>query len=142
MLLSALFVYFRDIQPIWEVVNQVIFYASPIIIPVDTVKQNLSPALFHLYMLNPLAVILQQFRHAFITHATPSAGAAAGLRPGDLLVTMAIVAGRSSCSGSASSTGRRHTSPRTSKPADHGPERWAAAAWWRSSRTTRRRRCG
>ena len=34
MLLSALFVYFRDMQPIWEVMNQVIFYASPIIIPV------------------------------------------------------------------------------------------------------------
>ena len=33
MLLSALFVYFRDIQPIWEVVTQVLFYASPVIIP-------------------------------------------------------------------------------------------------------------
>jgi ABC-2 type transport system permease protein len=78
MLLSALFVYFRDIQPIWEVVNQVIFYASPIIIPIDTVKLNLTPTLFHLYMLNPLAVIFQQFRHAYITHATPSAGALLG----------------------------------------------------------------
>ncbi len=38
MLLSALFVYFRDIQPIWEVVSQVIFYASPIIIPIATVQ--------------------------------------------------------------------------------------------------------
>ena len=28
MLLSALFVHFRDIQPIWEVFNQVLFYAS------------------------------------------------------------------------------------------------------------------
>ena len=27
----------------------------------------------HIYMLNPLAVIFQQFRHAFINHATPSA---------------------------------------------------------------------
>ncbi len=25
-------------------------------------------------MLNPLAVIFQQFRHAMVTHATPSAG--------------------------------------------------------------------
>jgi ABC-2 type transport system permease protein len=78
MLLSAMFVYFRDIQPIWEVVNQVIFYASPIIIPVLKVKEHLAPWLFHLYMLNPLAVILQQFRHAYITHATPSAGALLG----------------------------------------------------------------
>ena len=78
MLLSAMFVYFRDMQPIWEVMTQVIFYASPIIIPVLKVKENVSPRLFHLYMINPLAVILQQFRHAFITHATPSAGALLG----------------------------------------------------------------
>lgn len=73
MLLSALFVYFRDIQPIWEVINQIIFYASPIIIPIVTVRKELGPALLHVYMLNPLAVIFQQFRHAFVTHATPGA---------------------------------------------------------------------
>jgi ABC-2 type transport system permease protein len=73
MLLSALFVYFRDIQPIWEVITQVIFYASPIIIPIAIVREHLSPALLHLYMLNPLAVIFQEFRHAFINPATPSA---------------------------------------------------------------------
>jgi ABC-2 type transport system permease protein len=78
MLLSSLFVYFRDVQPIWEVVMQVIFYASPIIIPIKTVQKNLSPALLHIYMLNPLAVIFQQFRHAFITHDTPSSGALLG----------------------------------------------------------------
>ena len=32
MLLSALFVYFRDIQPIWDVLSQILFYASPVII--------------------------------------------------------------------------------------------------------------
>jgi ABC-2 type transport system permease protein len=73
MLLSALFVYFRDVQPIWEVISQVIFYASPIIIPIALVQQHLSRALLHIYMLNPLAVIFQEFRHAFINHATPSA---------------------------------------------------------------------
>ena len=90
MLLSALFVYFRDIQPIWEVLNQVIFYASPIIIPVVKVQESVSPSLFHLYMLNPLAVIFQQFRHAFITHATPSAGALLGSMAA-LLEPLAIV---------------------------------------------------
>ena len=29
-------------------------------------------------MLNPLAVVFQQFRHAFVTHATPSVGALLG----------------------------------------------------------------
>jgi ABC-2 type transport system permease protein len=78
MLLSALFVYFRDIQPIWEVLGQVLFYASPVIIPITAIVKNLSPTLLHVYMLNPLATVLQQFRHAMINHATPSAGALLG----------------------------------------------------------------
>lgn len=78
MLLSALFVHFRDIQPIWEVASQVLFYASPVIISIQTVQAKLSSALLHVYMLNPLAVVFQQFRHAMITKATPSAGAVLG----------------------------------------------------------------
>jgi len=78
MLLSALFVYFRDIQPIWEVINQVIFYAAPVIIPFPLVQKNLSPTLVHVYLLNPISTALQQFRHAIITHATPSVGSALG----------------------------------------------------------------
>jgi ABC-2 type transport system permease protein len=91
MLLSALFVYFRDIQPIWEVVAQVLFYASPVIVSIETVRAKLSHTLLHLYMLNPLAVIFQQFRHAIVTHATPSAGQALGSW-GALLEPLAIVA--------------------------------------------------
>ncbi len=30
---------FRDIQPIWEVFSQILFYSSPVIIPVETVRQ-------------------------------------------------------------------------------------------------------
>jgi ABC-2 type transport system permease protein len=74
MLLSALFVHFRDIQPIWDVLQQVLFYSSPVIISVVTVQEKLSSTLVHLYMLNPLAVDFQQFRHAMVTHGTPSAG--------------------------------------------------------------------
>jgi ABC-2 type transport system permease protein len=72
LLLSALFVFLRDIQPIWEVISQIIFYASPVIVAVDKVREHLHGALFHLYMLNPLAVVFQQFRHAVITHNTPN----------------------------------------------------------------------
>ncbi len=78
MLLSALFVHFRDIQPIWEVFAQILFYASPVIISIQTVIAKVSPSLLHIYMLNPLAVIFQQFRHAMITNATPSAGQVLG----------------------------------------------------------------
>jgi ABC-2 type transport system permease protein len=90
MLLSALFVWFRDVQPIWEVLLQVIFYASPVIISIQTVKEKLGTTALHLYMLNPLAVIFQQFRHSMVTHATPSAGQALGSWTA-LLEPMAIV---------------------------------------------------
>jgi ABC-2 type transport system permease protein len=78
MLLSALFVSLRDIQPIWEVISQILFYCSPVIISIDTVKEKAGATLFHLYMLNPLAVVFQQFRHALITHGAISAGQALG----------------------------------------------------------------
>jgi ABC-2 type transport system permease protein len=78
MLLSAMFVYFRDAQPIWEVVNQILFYASPVIVPLETIKAKLTPLLVHLYMCNPLAVVLQQFRHAVVNNSATSAGAAIG----------------------------------------------------------------
>jgi ABC-2 type transport system permease protein len=90
MLLSALFVYFRDVQPIWEVFSQVLFYASPVIVPISLVKTKLSPPLVHLYMLNPLATVFQQFRHAMVTHTTPSAGQALGSQLA-LLEPIAIV---------------------------------------------------
>jgi ABC-2 type transport system permease protein len=90
MLLSALYVHFRDIQPIWDVVSQILFYASPILISIQTVKAKLGSLALHLYMLNPLAVIFQQFRHAIITHATLSAGQVLGSWA-SLLAPLAIV---------------------------------------------------
>jgi ABC-2 type transport system permease protein len=102
MLLSALFVHFRDIQPIWEVIAQILFYASPVIISIQTVlKAFHSPEhkfllhhqyLLHVYMLNPLAVVFQQFRHAMITNATPSAGEVLGSWT-SLFGALAIVVG-------------------------------------------------
>jgi ABC-2 type transport system permease protein len=96
MLLSALFVHFRDVQPIWEVISQILFYASPVIISIDTVRAKLSHTLLHLYMLNPLAVIFQQFRHAIVTHSTISAGQALGswaalLEPLAIVVAIFVV---------------------------------------------------
>ncbi len=115
MLLSALFVRFRDIQPIWDVFSQVLFYASPVIIPVETVREKLAhgkyhvvvahgvthrfytdAALYHtlyrIYLLNPLVAIFQQFRHAMINHATLTAGQALGSWTA-LVEPMAIVVG-------------------------------------------------
>lgn len=83
MLLSAAFVYFRDIQPIWDVVNQIVFYASPVIIGYGSLliaqsEGRISSTVVHIYEMSPLAVAMQQFRHAIITHGTPSSENAMG----------------------------------------------------------------
>jgi ABC-2 type transport system permease protein len=65
--LSALYVKFRDIAPIWEVILQVMFYATPIIYPLQIVP---SLDLQQLIMLNPLAQILQDARSMLITPET------------------------------------------------------------------------
>ena len=104
MLLSALFVHFRDIQPIWTVVSQIVFYGSPVIIPLEKVRERLilppngseiDKILYHVYMLNPLVTVFQQFRHAMVTHGTISAGEALGSWAGllePLGVTAAVFA--------------------------------------------------
>lgn len=93
MLLSALYVRFRDISPIWEVFSQILFYSSPVILPAETVREKLGAdsLLYHLYTLNPLVAIFQQFRHAMINHATLSAGQIMGSWAA-LLEPMALVA--------------------------------------------------
>ncbi|HEX3517717.1 MAG TPA: ABC transporter permease [Solirubrobacteraceae bacterium] len=93
MLLSALFVRFRDIQPIWDVFSQILFYSSPVIIPVETVRRELlhHQFLYHVYTLNPLVTVFQQFRHAMVNHATLSAGQALGSWTA-LLEPLALVA--------------------------------------------------
>jgi ABC-2 type transport system permease protein len=77
MLLSALFVRYRDIKPIWEVVLQILFYGTPIFYPIDIVVDR-SEILAKVMMLSPFAAIVQQSRHALIAPSHPSATAVAG----------------------------------------------------------------
>lgn len=63
--LSTLFVRYRDIGPVWEVVMQAGMYATPIIYSVSYVL-NFSPRAGRLIMLNPLAQIIQDARHLMI----------------------------------------------------------------------------
>jgi ABC-2 type transport system permease protein len=75
MLLSAWFVRYRDVKPIWEVILQALFYASPIFYAVSTV----SPAWLRTVMMcNPFAAIVQQARYALIDPSHQSAAAAIG----------------------------------------------------------------
>ena len=65
MLLSSLYVRFRDIQPIWDVTLQIWFYASPIMY-LASKYGKLFPAFQHIAMINPVATLLTQMGHAFI----------------------------------------------------------------------------
>jgi ABC-2 type transport system permease protein len=76
LLLSALNVRFRDVGIIWVVVAQALFYASPVIYPID--YEGIPPALHKVLLINPLTPILTQARHWIIDPSAPGAVAAAG----------------------------------------------------------------
>jgi ABC-2 type transport system permease protein len=75
MLLSALYVRFRDLRPIWEVVLQVLFYASPILYAVEVISNG---TIRKALMLNPIGAILQQTRHWLVGGEAASAGQVVG----------------------------------------------------------------
>ena len=88
MLLATLYVRYRDVQPIWEVATQILFYASPILYVATMVPESYR----QLYMFSPLAATLTQVRHAVVDPTAPTAAALIG---GStlLLVPLAIVVG-------------------------------------------------
>lgn len=75
MLLSVLYVRFRDIAIIWLVFAQILFYVTPILYPVTAFN---SATKEHLLMLNPLAVIFEQARVWLLEPSAPTAVEAAG----------------------------------------------------------------
>ncbi|MCA1682741.1 MAG: ABC transporter permease [Actinobacteria bacterium] len=62
MLLSALYVPYRDVRPIWEVVLQALFYATPILYPIELLAKH-SPTLAKIALMNPIAALIQEGRH-------------------------------------------------------------------------------
>jgi ABC-2 type transport system permease protein len=81
MLLSALYVRYRDVQPIWEVAIQAWFYCSPVMYPAHG-YQRLGVGFEHYALVNPAATLLTQMGHVFIDPAAfPSAATAAGSYP-------------------------------------------------------------
>jgi ABC-2 type transport system permease protein len=62
LLLSALFVFFRDLGHIWEILSLVLFYGSAVIFPITL----LHGTLLNLAGLNPVGQIVEDIRHAMI----------------------------------------------------------------------------
>jgi ABC-2 type transport system permease protein len=90
MFLSSLFVRYRDIEPIWDVVLQIMFYVSPIIYMLQTVTDKGGEGATRAILCSPFAAVLQQARHAFIDPSHISVADAMG---NDLLllVPLAII---------------------------------------------------
>jgi ABC-2 type transport system permease protein len=74
-LLSALYVRYRDVKPAWDVALQMLFYATPVFYMLDTLHNR---TIERVLLVNPFAVVLQQFRHAVIEPSHPSPATIAG----------------------------------------------------------------
>ena len=68
LLLSALFVYFRDLNQIWEVLVSVLFFCSPIIYPLSIVPAHLMPY----YILNPITRFIIMYRDIMVAGNLPA----------------------------------------------------------------------
>ncbi len=87
MVLSSLYVSYRDVQPIWVVFTQLLFYGTPILYVIDTVPNSLQKVL----MANPLAALLEQSRKWLVDPTAPGFAHAAGGFPWWLLPVVVLV---------------------------------------------------
>lgn len=75
MALSVLYVRFRDVAIIWGVASQVLFYATPVLYPIEFLENQTYERIL---MINPLAPIFEQVRHWVLEPSAPTAAEAAG----------------------------------------------------------------
>lgn len=88
MIVSSLFPRFRDTAILWSVMATVLFYATPVLYPLEVVPETLRDVI----QLNPLAPIFELARTWVIDPTAPGPVDSGGLVPG-LLVPMGIYAG-------------------------------------------------
>jgi len=86
MLLSSLYVRFRDVAPIWSVLSTVLFYGSPVLYAIDAVPGDYRRALL---LVNPLADILEQTRRWVVDPGAPGVVETVG-GPGWALIPLAV----------------------------------------------------
>ena len=68
LVLSALFVFFRDIQYLWSVFTMLLMYMSAIFYTID----NYSPMVQNLFLLNPVYLFIRYFRKIVIEATIPT----------------------------------------------------------------------
>lgn len=68
MILSALYVFFRDVQYLWAVFTQLLMYASAIFYDIE----SYSPMMQNLFLVNPVYLFIRYFRKIVIEGTIPS----------------------------------------------------------------------
>lgn len=68
LLLSSLYVYFRDLNQIWEVLSNVLFFCCPIVYPLTIVPAYLMPY----YLFNPITQFIEMYRNIMVAGVLPS----------------------------------------------------------------------
>lgn len=68
LLLSALYVYFRDLNQIWDVLVNILFFCSPVFYPLSVVPTYL----LTYYQLNPITEFIVMYRDVMVTGNLPS----------------------------------------------------------------------
>ena len=68
LLLSSLYVYFRDLNQIWDVLVTVLFFCSPIVYPLSMIPAYL----MSYYMLNPVTLLMGMYRDVMVAGNLPS----------------------------------------------------------------------
>jgi ABC-2 type transport system permease protein len=63
LLLSSLFVFYRDLGHIWEILVQLLIYGSAVIYPISLVPGHLQAWV----LVNPVAQVIEDVRHALVT---------------------------------------------------------------------------
>jgi ABC-2 type transport system permease protein len=74
MILSSLYPRFRDMAIIWSVLSTVLFYATPVLYPLEKVPETLRDV----FLLNPLAPLLELARKWVVDPTAPGPVAVAG----------------------------------------------------------------
>ncbi|MDB5068741.1 MAG: polysaccharide permease [Chloroflexi bacterium] len=64
LILSSLFVFYRDLGHIWEIFTQLLFYGSAVVFPLS---RDILHSKVELVALNPVAQIIEDLRHALVT---------------------------------------------------------------------------
>jgi ABC-2 type transport system permease protein len=79
---------FRDVEPIWEVITQVLFYASPVLYVSTLVPECCQRP----YVAQPIAAVLTEMRHAVVDSGAPDVAEAIG-GTGRLLIPLSLILG-------------------------------------------------